>query len=100
MTTKTEELEMEITEELEVEITEDFQRVGKEITDCAIRLQEDGIDPVILVVTLISCGVYHAYQVAGGNFSAASMLIEGGQMSGAQMYTEDIDGKGDDATVH
>ena len=83
-----------------MEITEDSERAGEEITDCVMRLQEDGIDPVILVVTLISCGVYHAYQVAGGNFSAASMLIEGGQMSGAQMYTEDIDGKGDDATEH
>jgi len=78
------------------------QQAGEAITKVVLELQEEGIDPALLVLTLISSGVYHAYQIAAGDFSLARKLIEGGQLSGAEMYAEDglDDGLDNRPTTH
>lgn len=71
---------------------DDFERAqqaGEAITQVVLELQKEGIDPALLVLTLISSGVYHAYQITAGDFAMARKLIESGQLSGAEMYAED-----------
>ena len=78
------------------------QRAGEAITQVVLELQEEGIDPALLVLTLISSGVYHAYQIAAGDFAMARKLFEGGQLSGAEMYADnELDDEFDDGpTTH